>query len=451
MKKRYESPIITKNISGFSNKFGRANKLNIIDNIDGIQVKDLLEKYGSPLFVFSEKTIRSRYRRYLQAFKKYYPKTRFAWSYKTNYLQTIAAIYHDEGSIAEVVSDFEYEKAKRLGIEPKNIIYNGPFKTDESLKKALKEGAKVHIDHFDELSAIERIARELNIKPKVAIRINMDTGIAPQWSRFGFNYDNEEALRAIKRIYTNKLLELNGLHTHIGTFILSPDAYKNALKKLTDLYNKAVNEYGFNIEYIDLGGGFPSQNQLKAQYLPSSVIIPSIEQYAEKITQHLLENFSTQDGPYLYFETGRALIDEAGYLLTTVHATKRMPDTRRAIIIDAGVNLLFTAFFYDISVSATKEYNGSMENSIIYGPLCMNIDVIRESIQLPYITPGDNLVLHPVGAYGVTQWMQFIQMRPSVVLISEDKKIYEIRRAETIDDVENAEILPERYALLEEI
>lgn len=451
MKERYESPIITKNISGFSNKFGTSSKLDILDNIDGVRVEKLLEEYGSPLFVFSERTIRKRFQRYLNAFKRYYPKTHFAWSYKTNYLQAIASIYHSEGSIAEVVSDFEYEKAKKLGVDPKDIIYNGPFKTEDSLRKALRDGSKVHIDHFDELSTIEKLAEELNIKPKVAIRINMDTGIAPQWSRFGFNYDNGEAERVIKRIHRNGKLILNGLHTHIGTFVLSPDAYKNALAKLINLYNLAQEKYDFKIEYLDLGGGFPSKNRLKAQYLPSAIAIPSIEQYAEKITDYLLDNFSAEDGPDLYFETGRALIDEAGYLLSTVHATKRMPDTRRAVILDAGVNLLFTSYFYDINILATKSYHGTMENSIIYGPLCMNIDVIRESIQLPYLTPGDNLVLHPVGAYGVTQWMQFIQMRPAVVLITEDRKVLKIRRAENIDDVENPEILPERYALIEEI
>jgi len=451
MKERYESPIITKNVSGFSNKFGMSSKMDVIDNIDGVNVDKLMEEYGSPLFVFSERTIRKRYQRYVNAFKRAYPKTKFAWSYKTNYLQAIAAIYHSEGSIAEVVSDFEYEKAKRLGVDPKDIIYNGPFKLEDSLRKALKEGAKIHIDHFDELTLIEKLAQELNFKPKVAIRINMDTGIRPQWSRFGFNYDNGEAERVIKRIARNGHLILNGLHTHIGTFILSTDAYKNALAKLINLYDLANGKYGFKIEYIDLGGGFPSKNKLKAQYLPTAISAPSIEQYAEKITDYMLDYFGRDDGPDLYFETGRALIDEAGYLLSSVHATKRMPDSRRAVIIDAGVNLLFTSFFYDINISTTKEYQGTMENSIVYGPLCMNIDIIRESIQMPYLTPGDSLVLHPVGAYGVTQWMQFIQMRPAVVIITEDKQVLKIRRAETIEDVETPEILPDRYALIEEI
>ena len=451
MKKRYESPIITKNISGFSNKFGKSQKLDIIDNIDGVPVTKLLKEYGSPLFVFSEDKIRKRYRRFLNAFKRYYPKTKFAWSYKTNYLKTITAIYHDEGSMAEVVSEFEYHKAKRMGIDPKDIIYNGPFKTESSLIEATKDGAKIHIDHFDELSTLEKISDKLGIKPNVAIRVNMDTGIYPQWSRFGFNYDNGEALRAIHRIVKNGRLNLIGLHTHIGTFILSPDAYKKALSRLVELYNVLKDEHNITIKYIDLGGGFPSKNQLKAQYLPTALSIPSVEQYAETITEYLLDNFSYDDGPELYFETGRALIDEAGYLLTTVHATKRMPDSRRALIIDAGVNLLFTSFFYDIKVAAVKEHHGTMENSMIYGPLCMNIDVIRESIQLPYLTPGDNLVLHPAGAYGVTQWMQFIMMRPNVVMIKKNKEIVKIRRAETIDDVEAPEILPKEFALLEEI
>lgn len=448
MKTVYERPIIVKNVSGFSNKFAVSSKMKVIDTIDGISVNELAEQFGSPVFVFSEDKIRQHYRRYLHAFKSRYPKVQFAWSYKTNYLKAISAIYHQEGSIAEVVSDFEYEKAKRLGVMPEDIIYNGPLKEAESLKKAAAEGAKIHIDNFEELTKLEKIYDSTGIRAKIAIRINMDTGIKPAWTRFGFNLENGEALWCIKRIIKMDKMDLQGLHTHIGTFILSPQAYVNAANNLIDLYEKIKAEHNITLEYIDLGGGFPSQNKLKAKYIAPGTPVPNIEQYAEQITNTLLERFPYENGPKVYFETGRALIDEAGYLITSVAGSQRLPDNRRALILDGGVNLLFTSYFYDVGVYPGQDYNGTLEPTTLYGPLCMNIDVIRDYIKLPHLSVGDKLVLSPVGAYSVTQWMQFIRMRPAVVLISSDKKTFVIRRAETIDDVEAPEILPDKYRMV---
>ncbi|NUM33639.1 MAG: diaminopimelate decarboxylase [Candidatus Brocadiae bacterium] len=450
MKKPYERPSISKTIHACSNKFAVSNKIEIIDQIDGISIKSLVEDFGSPLFVFSESKIKQQYQKIQTAFKKNYPHFQLAWSYKTNYLQAICSIFHQQGSIAEVVSDFEYEKALKLGIEPLDILYNGPFKTIESLKKAVKGGSRIHIDNIDEIIHLEKISQELSSKPKVALRINMDTGIYPAWTRFGFNLENGEAEYMLQRIIKSNKMDIVGLHTHIGTFVLSPDAYCKAVRKLIDLYKKIQQQHSITLEYIDLGGGFPSSGKLKAQYLPNSVLLTPLEEYAEKITYVLRENFQHKEGPKLYLETGRALIDDAGYMITTVQAKHRLPDNRNALIVDAGINCLFTSQYFDIHVYPTQPYVGTLENMVLYGPLCMNMDVLRESVQLPHLNVGDRLVLNPVGAYNVTQWMQFIHMRPAVVLISSNKKPYLIRRKESLQDVEAAEILPDQYRLLEE-
>ena len=450
MKRPYERPSIIKTIHNFSNKFAINNKIEIMEEIDGIAVKKLIEEFGSPLFVFSEAKIRQQYQRVHAAFKKHYPNFQLAWSYKTNYLQAICALFHQQGSLAEVVSDFEYEKALKLGIEPCDILYNGPFKSLESLRKSVKGGSYIHIDNLEEILHLEKIAQEVSIRPKVALRINMDTGIYPAWTRFGFNLENGEADYMIQRILKNNKMDLVGLHTHIGTFILSPDAYCKAIKKLIDLYQKIQKNHSITLEYLDLGGGLPSSGKLKSQYLPNSVLIMPVEQYADKITNVLKESFRHKEGPKLYLETGRALIDDAGYLITTVHAKHRLPDNRNALVLDAGLNLLFTSQFFDINVYPAQSYHGSLENIVLYGPLCMNMDVIRESVQLPHLNTGDSLVLNPVGAYNVTQWMQFIHTRPAVVMISSARKPLLIRRKETLQDVEAAEVLPEQYRLLEE-
>ncbi len=439
----YEKPTINRVDFAMASKYGSPLKSQKIKSeIDGISVNDLVKKYGSPLFVFSEKKIEEKYNDFKNAFSSRYPEVEFWWSYKTNYLDAICKIYHKLGSKAEVVSEFEYEKARRLGIEGKNIIFNGPYKPKEALKKAVKEGAKIHIDHWYEINDLEEIAEELNIEIPVAIRCNMDTGIFPQWSRFGFNIDNNEAYDAIKRIYQGKKLYLTGLHSHIGTFMLSANAYANEVKKLIDLKNRIEEEFGYEIEYIDIGGGFASKNRLKGVYQAPEVIVPSADEYAEAITSAIFEN-NKGKLPKLYLETGRALIDEAGFLLTTVFASKRMPDGKKNYIVDAGVNLLYTAFWYNFEISLDKRYEGLNEPSQINGPLCMNIDIIAENIMLPPLNRGSVLTIWPVGAYNVTQSMQFIRYRPRIVLIDKNSDVHLIREADDLEYIVEKESIPE--------
>jgi len=448
MTEQYEKPVITLLKSGLMNKFGTLVGLQKIrKDIDGVLIEELVNKYGSPLFVFSEKKLREKFREFKNAFSLRYPNVEFSWSYKTNYLDAICAILHSEGETAEVVSEFEYDKARRLGIPGEKIIYNGPFKPIESLKKAAEEGARINIDHFEEISDLEKVSEELSKTINVAIRVNMDTGIHPQWSRFGFNIENGQAWSAAKRIFSGGKLKLNGLHCHIGTFILEPNAYKNEVEKMIDLAYRIEDELGFKIEYFDIGGGFPSKNRLRGLYMPPEISIPSIDQFAESVCDTLLTNLRPNDYPKLIIESGRAIVDEAGFLIATVHASKRLPDGKRAYIIDAGVNVLFTAFWYHFNIEFDRIIEGVAEPSILYGPLCMNIDVIDDHLNLPPLTRGTKLVISPVGAYNTTQWMQFIRYRPNVVLVGTNGEVDLIRKAETLENIIEQEYLPERLKI----
>lgn len=442
-KKRYERPVVTKHVSGVMNKFGSGPSASVLSTIDGVPVKQLIKEYGSPLFVLSENAIRSNQRNAFRIFKNRYPKVQFAWSYKTNYLNAVCSVFHDEGSWAEVVSEFEYDKARLLGVPGGHIIFNGPDKSPGALSKAMKDGAKIHIDHFDELYKIIELTDRSNVKAHVAIRVNMDVGVYPLWDRFGFNYENGEAWQAIKRIMANKKLKLIGLHTHIGTYMMTAEAYRLAASKLAALTKAIHDEFGVTVDYVDLGGGFASHNTLIGQYLPAEEVVPSMEQYAEAIAAGLFElSIKPEDLPTLILETGRALIDDAGYLLTTVIANKRLATGRRAIIVDAGVNILFTGFWYKHKISPAQESSVHMEDAVIYGPLCMNIDVIRDGIVLPTLKQGESLVLHNVGAYNMTQWMQFITLRPNVVMIMKSGAVELVRKAENLEYLMEMEVLP---------
>jgi diaminopimelate decarboxylase len=145
----------------------------------------------------------------------------------------------------------------------------------------------------------------------------------------------------------------------------------------------------------------------------------------------------------LILETGRAMVDEAGYLIGTVIANKRLTSGKRATILDVGINVLFTSFWYNHKVTPAQEFTDYREDMELFGPLCMNIDVIRESIQLPSLKRGDHVVIQNVGAYNMTQWMQFITLRPKIVMIGTDGRPHLVRKDETLDYINSMEAVPE--------
>lgn len=448
-KKVWEPPFIQPHRLGEINKFGHYRQNNdYSENIFGIPAEELLSKYGSPLYVTSESKLRSNIQKIARAFQSRYSPVVHGWSYKTNYLGAICNILHQEGSWAEVVSRFEYEKARATGVPGSKIIFNGPNKDRSILERAISENALIHIDHMDELQLIEQIAINMNKVVPVAIRLNFPTGYTEPWAKFGFNVETGQAHQAAKLIALSSHLQLKGLHSHIGTFILEPQAYVEQVKFMCKLMREFEATENIEIDYIDIGGGFPSRNALQAIYLPPEQCIRDINDYADAICSTLIQecSYRQQVGkklPTLIFESGRAVVDDAQTLLCNVVGTKRLADGRKAAILNVGTNLLFTAYWYNHQVKLTKPNNAPCEETVLYGPLCMNIDVVRQSVQLPPLVAGDVLAIHPVGAYNNTQWMQFIEYRPNVVLVHENGQVSVIRKAEDLSVFTAQEILPE--------
>lgn len=447
----WQKPTLTPHRVGGLNKFGKFGSGHFhqhLDRVDGVEIQQILREHGSPVFIYSERRLRENVRRLRRAFLSRYPAVQLGWSYKTNYLGAVCAVMHQEGSLAEVVSEFEYQKARAAGVPGREILFNGPWKPRRVLEQALPEGARIHIDNLDELYLVESVAREQGITADVAIRLNFDTGYTETWSRFGFNVENGQAMEAARRIGTSPHLRLKGLHSHIGTFVTDVRAYAAQARIMAEFMEAAEYQTGCVIESLDLGGGFASRNSLQGSYLPPDQVVPSFEQYAEAITQSLLEATRGREAagkprPTLILETGRALVDDAGYLVTTVVANKRMASGRRGVVLDAGVNLLFTSFWYHHEVRPTRQLGGFPEDTTLFGPLCMAIDVMRHSIMLPPMDVGEPLVFTPVGAYNNTQWMQFIGYRPAIVMVGEDGRVARIREAEDLEAVRGPEHVPE--------
>jgi diaminopimelate decarboxylase len=441
----YERPIIRRHQMGLMNKFGRAaTGMKPQTHVDGVPIDRLVAEHGSPLFVYSQRSLVERYRDLRDSFARRYPKVRLAWSYKTNYLDAICKTFHREGSWAEVVSPFEYDKAIHNGMSPDKIHWNGPYKPEAALARAIENQSILHIDNLDEFARIERLAVHSSVRPRVAIRVNMAIeGMVP-WSRFGLNLESGQAAELAHRIAGGRTMGLVGLHCHIGTFILDPQAYGKAAANLAKLANELLDAHGTRLQFIDLGGGFASRNTLREGYLTGEQATPSFGRYADAIVEGLSAlDYRESELPTLVLETGRALVDDAGYLVSTVEATKRLPDGRQSLVLDAGVNLLFTSFWYKHDVVPAQPCGTTTEPTVMYGPLCMNIDEIREAHDFPALNVGDRVVFRSVGAYNNTQWMQFITLRPAVVMVSAEGKVATIRRAEQLSDFTSMESLPD--------
>ena len=446
-KKPWEKPKLTVHRSGLMNKLGALTQQHWQEDIDGVAISELVEAHGSPLFVLSEQRLRHNVRRLHQVFSHRYPDVQLAWSYKTNYLGAVCNTFHQEGAWAEVVSAFEYEKARSLGVPGEHIVFNGPNKQCPILERAITEGARIHIDHMDELYLLETLAQEHGQPVSVGIRLNFDTVYTEPWSRFGFNVESGQALDAAWRIANSDWLELTALHSHIGTFVLDQRAYAVQARTMCSFMNHIEEEIGCRIDTLDIGGGFASSNALQGIYLPPSQVVPSLEQYAEAVCEPILQATHGREArgrkrPRLVLETGRALVDDAESLVAQVVANKRLADGRRALVLDAGVNILFTAFWYNHDIKPTRAIDGAREETVVYGPLCMNIDVVRASVMLPPLEVGDRVVISPVGAYNNTQWLQFIEYRPPVVMISEGQATV-VRSGEDLETVTRLERLPD--------
>lgn len=442
-KEYYEKPVILRHTVGLTNKFGRNPATTPMKIIDGAHISKLIEDFGSPLYVVSEATLRKKYRDLKRAFDSLYPNAQISYSFKTNYLSAICATFKDEGAFAEVVSFFEYEIAQRLNYSGEQIIFNGPDKSKEHLEVAVDSGSIINVDSLEEIALLEEIAKEKDKIIEIGIRLNMELNYPP-WSRFGFNYENGQAYEAVKRAEINGLLKVVGLMTHAGTYVDDVTIYQKMAIKYIEFYQAIHEKLGVTLKNIDIGGGFATINTLHQSWLPGTQTCPSFDEYAKAVCPILLAGFARigVTPPRLFMEPGRALVDEAMHLIATVISIKRLTTGEKGLVVDAGVNLLSSNQWYRYEFAVAQECGTIVENTNVFGNLCMNIDVLRSAVPLPALHRGDRIVVKNIGAYNFSQSLQFIQFRPAIVMVRLNGDIDLIRKRENTDYLLKLEAVP---------
>jgi diaminopimelate decarboxylase len=441
-KQRYQSPELHALPAGpLERPPVAARRTSAMPMLAGHDVKALVARYGSPLCVVDESKLRTAYRKMIGAFRAAWPDTHIGCSVKTNYLSAVVAVLRNEGAWGEVVSGFEYRLCRDLGIPGSEILFNGPYKTDEDLELGFREGARMHLDSDDELERVIALSRSFDQPREVGLRCSIQLNYPP-WDKFGFSLETEHALEAARAIAREPKLRLTGLHAHIGTYLPDPAVYGKAAEALIAFALRLERELGVEIGYLDLGGGYATRNTLHHTMLPGEALAVTAEDYAAAITGPLRKAARQfRRAPRLFLEPGRFLVDEAVSMITTVRAVKRGSGQQKAALVDCGVHILPTAYWYDHEIRPVEEKEGTLESYRMVGPLCMQIDCVRQSIILPSLRAGDLLVIQDVGAYNFSQSMQFIYMRPTYVMAHEHG-IDVIRERESDAYVREPERLP---------
>jgi len=373
------------------------------------KIKTILAKENTPIFIGDTKIIAQRHHDLKNALEKNWLNYQISYSFKTNY-SIIENNYFKNNFWAEVVSAKEYLLAEKN--QYKNIIFNGPLKTESSLKQAIKNNSIINLDHESEIT---KVAKHNNkTKTNFGLRLNIITDQTTQKSRFGFSIENKQAEKALKIAKINNV-SISGLHIHLGTNIPNCKKYQQAAKKISDFIVK--NKLTKQIRYIDFGGGFVSHANPPNDRLNWN--IPDIEEYIQAITTTLKQVFHREKKPILLVEPGRYLVKDAISLFSRIE-NKKIENQTQLITTDTSINMLPITHYRKHIVQIAKENlnikTGKKIKTIIYGATCQEDDILFEGY-LPKISESDYLIWHATGAYNDSMNSNFIFDKPKTVFI----------------------------------
>ncbi len=406
----------------------------VTDNLDffqGVNPVKLIEEYGSPLYVYNEKILRSNCREMKNLVK--YPKFNVNYSAKANSNLALLQIVQNEGLDVDAMSSGELYIETKAGFKPSQIFYISNNVSKEEMLYAINMGVTVSVDS---LAQLEQFG-EINSGGKVAIRFNPGIGAghhekvvtAGKNTKFAVN---PEDIPTVKQILQKYNLKLVGINQHIGSLFMEPDSYIAGVLSLLEIAKNFE-----DLEFIDLGGGFgiPYHKQAGEGRL-------DLKALGEKLST-IMFDFAKSYGKELMFkvEPGRYIPAEAGLLLGTVHAVKYNGDNKY-IGTDLGFNVLARPVMYDshhdIEIYRPTDLPSCKSEVVsIVGNICETGDIIAKNRELPEIFQGDILGVLDAGAYGHVMSSNYNnRLRPAEVLIRENNDVVLIRSRDTLEDIE---------------
>jgi len=387
--------------------------------IEGCRLSALAEKYGTPLYVYSEKTIRESVQRFQKAFSKIAPIIRY--SCKANSNLHLLKILKETGCGADVISPGELTIALAAGFAPQDIVMGGVGKGEDEIEFGLKKGVSFFsVESLPELATLNRLSSKQKGEITALLRLNPD--IAAGGHRYistgkredKFGLTEAEVVSVLKKPSDFPHLKIGGLHFHLGSQIDSPEPYLKAIKEAERLHKI------YPFQFLDLGGGFPVTYDKE---------MAGIEVFGKAICGAVKKM-----GLQIIFEPGRHFIAPAGFLLTRIIYRKNRPH-KRFLVVDAGMNDLIRPSLYEAwhNIRTVRELKGKKNSFEIVGPVCESGDFLGKERLLPdTIKEGDLLLIGEAGAYGFAMSSNYNgRLRPAEVLVT-GKKSRIIRKRETL-------------------
>jgi diaminopimelate decarboxylase len=412
---------------------GETESMDYFDYRDGelwaeqVRVRDLAERFGTPLYVYSTRTLTRHYRAFDSALQGLDHLTCF--SVKANGNVGLLRLMGRLGAGVDIVSGGELHRALKAGIDPRKIVFSGVGKQEHEIRQALATDILMfNVESAQEMERIGRIAAEMSRVARISIRINPDVDpkthpyISTGLKKNKFGLDILEATALYLLAKEMPFLEPVGIDCHIGSQLTQIGPFAEALGKLLDFVDQ-LRQSGVTIRYFDLGGG------LGITYNDEEPPLP--EELGRIIAKSLAGKPMT-----VILEPGRAIAGNAGILVTRVLYNKRTP-VKKFVIVDAAMNDLVRPSFYGAyhRIGEVSPQARQLEVVDVVGPICESSDFLAQDRALPALKPGELLAVFSAGAYGFTMSSQYnSRPRAAEVMVDGDQTAL-IRRRETYADL----------------
>ena len=413
--------------------------------IGGCKCTDLAKKYGTPLYVVDEESLREICKNYKEAFKEY-RNIKMMYASKALCTSAVTKILDEEGFGFDVVSAGEIYTVFKTGVDMSKVLFNGNNKTKQEIELALDcKIGRFSVDNFYEAELLNELSEKRGIHQSILLRITpgiechthdyIQTGQTD--SKFGFDMSQiDEIVDLIKNKYKN--LELKGLHAHIGSQIFELQSFYDEIEILIKEISRINKVHSMKLNEMNIGGG------LGVKYTDNDTP-PSTEELAKVVTE-AMSKYGV-DIPTIYLEPGRSIISTSGITLYTIGSSKTVPNGRKYVNIDGGMadnprpSMYQAEYFAEI---ADNVENRKFEKVTISGRFCESGDILINEINLKEPKVGDTLCVYNTGAYNYSMASNYNRVeKPAMVLVNNSQSDIIVYR-ETLDDLISKDSIPDR-------
>ncbi|HXV28441.1 MAG TPA: diaminopimelate decarboxylase [bacterium] len=402
---------------------------------ENIRVRDVAEKTGTPVFIYSHKTFVEHLAKLRKAFQAVKPL--ICYSMKANSNLAILKTLVDHGGGLDIVSGGELYRAERVGCDPKKIVYAGVGKSREEIEAALRYGILLfNVESVPELEFLNRTAKKMKKTAQVSLRVN--PGVDPHThhhiatgkpeSKFGMDMELAEHVFAHKKHYP--AVRLSGIHVHIGSQIVIGKPFVEAFRKVLEFIDK-LEKKGEKIEYLNLGGGL---GVIYSNEKPQTAA-----QFAKKILP-LFKGKKLR----LVFEPGRFIAANSGILVGRVLYIKQTK-MKNFAIVDTGMNDLIRPTLYDAHHEVYPLSRNGKASRWVYdvvGPVCESGDFLAKDRPLQELAADDLIAFMSAGAYGFSMSSNYNSRPRAAEVLVKGSRFEIIRKRETFHDLVKGETIP---------